>query len=285
MGTAQKLHQLLSSMPTAQRYGVLAKISGLLGTFGDDGCRGSAHISAGLARWMTSAWSGHQEEVSGEEIKPCSAKHLAFEQLQAVDLAFDRALTPGLRDGGLDGGQVRPEPSGETPEGRQGALGGAGQPWIEVGRLALADEGGEVLRERHGLCQRGGLRGQLCQLVAILRRRPLRRAEDQPGGPARREQTSRPLHHCRQRLRAAPLPGGQPLGLAHASDIQGHNPILAPKALATDHTEEMRAIATPTIPPGQEGHFVGIKEATVAAMSRLALRKRRALEGPRFPRI
>ena len=141
--------------------------SWLLATFGDDGCRGSAHISVGLARWMTSAWSGHQEEASGEEIKPSSATHLAFEQLQAVDLAFDRALTPGQRDGGLDGGQARPAPSGETPEGRQGALGGAGQPWIELGRLTPADEGGEVLRERHGLRQRGCLCGQLRQLLVI----------------------------------------------------------------------------------------------------------------------
>ena len=50
---------------------------------------------------------------------------------------------------------VRPEPSGKAPEGREGARGGACQPWFELGRLALADEGGEVLRERHGLRQRG----------------------------------------------------------------------------------------------------------------------------------
>jgi hypothetical protein len=33
---------------------------------------------------------------------------------------FDGALTPGPRDGGLDGGQVRPEAFGEAPEGREG---------------------------------------------------------------------------------------------------------------------------------------------------------------------
>ncbi len=127
---------------------------------------------------MTPAWSGRQEEASGEEIEPCPAEHLALQQLQAVDVPFDGALTPRQRDGGLDGGQVRPEPSGEAPEGRQSALGGTRQPWFELGRLALADEGGEVLRERYGLRQRGRLRSQLRQLLAILCRRPFQRTED-----------------------------------------------------------------------------------------------------------
>jgi hypothetical protein len=76
------------------------------------------------------------------------------------------------------------------------------------------------------------------------------------------------------------LLGGQPLRLAHASDIQGHNTVLAPKTLATDGPEEMRAIPTPIVPPGQEGRFVRIEEAAVAAMPRLALGKCRALKIP-----
>jgi len=66
--------------------------------------------------------------------------------------------------------------------------------------------------------------------------------------------------------------------LAHGSDIQGHNPILASKTLATDGPEEMPAIATAVVPPGQQGRFVGIEEAAAAAMSRLALRECRTLE-------
>jgi hypothetical protein len=97
---------------------------------------------------------------------------LAFQHLQPINLPFDGALTPGQGDGGLDDAVVRTKPSGKTPEGREGALVGTHQPWFELGRLALADEGGEVLRECHGLCQRGRLRGQLCQLLVILCRRP-----------------------------------------------------------------------------------------------------------------
>ena len=68
------------------------------------------------------------------------------------------------------------------------------------------------------------------------------------------------------------------MGLAHTSDIERHNPVLAPKPLAANRPEEMRAIATPTLPSSEEGGFIGIEEAAVAAMSRLALRKCGALE-------
>jgi hypothetical protein len=53
---------------------------------------------------------------------------------------------------------------------------------------------------------------------------------------------------------------------------------LAPKALTTNGTEEMRAIPTPEVPPGQEDGFTRIEETAVAAMPRLALGKCRVLE-------
>jgi hypothetical protein len=222
--------------------------------------------------------SGRQEEASGQQIEPGPAEHLALEQLQAVDLAFDGSLAPGQRDGGLDGGIVRLEPSGETPEGRERTGGCTCQPRLQGAWLTPADEGGKVLREGHRLRQLGRLRSQLRQLMVILYRRPCRRTEDQPGGPARREQAPGRLRHRRQRLGAASLPGGQPLGLAHASDIKSHNPLLAPKPLAADRPEQTPAIATAVVPPGQEGRFVWVEETAATAMSRLALGERRALE-------
>jgi hypothetical protein len=88
-----------------------------------------------------------------------------------IDLAFNRSLTPRQRHRRLDGGHVRPEPCGEAPEGREGARGGACQPRLQLGRLALADEGGKIRRECHRLCQLGRLLGQLRQLMVILLRR------------------------------------------------------------------------------------------------------------------
>ena len=70
------------------------------------------------------------------------------------------------------------------------------------------------------------------------------------------------------------------MGLAHASDIESHNPILALKPLVADRPEEMPAIPTPTIPPSQEGGFVRVEEAAVTTMPRWALGERRALEVP-----
>jgi hypothetical protein len=100
---------------------------------------------------------------------------------------FNRALAPGQCHRGLDGGQVRPEPCGKAPEGREGALGGVHQPWFKVCGLALADEGGEVLRERHRLCQFGRRLGQLVQqmlwaleLVRAVWRRPRYRRTSWP---------------------------------------------------------------------------------------------------------
>jgi hypothetical protein len=59
-------------------------------------------------------------------------------------MPFDRALNPGQRDGGLDGGQVRPESFGEASEGPESALGGTRQPGFKLGWLALADKASEL---------------------------------------------------------------------------------------------------------------------------------------------
>ena len=134
--------------------------------------------------------SGREEEASGQPIARGSTTHLARAHLEAVDVPFDRPLTPGQRDGGLDGSIVRAEASSKTPEGREGACGRACQPWCKVRGLALTDEGGEVLCQCYRLCELGRLLGQLRQLVAILSRRPFRRACDR-----------------RQRLCAASLSG------------------------------------------------------------------------------
>jgi hypothetical protein len=129
---------------------------------------------------MTRAWSCRQEEAAGKEIHMCTAKHLALQHLQTIDLAFNRSLAPRQRHRRLDGGYVCVEPFGKAPEGREGARGGAYQPWFELGRLTLADQAGKVLRQRHGLCEHQRRLGELRQLLVVLRRAPVWRAEGQP---------------------------------------------------------------------------------------------------------
>jgi hypothetical protein len=108
-------------------------------------------VGASLESWIAGTLSGRQEEAAGQQIELGAAKHLAFQHLQPIDVPFDRALAPGQRDRRLDSRDVRPEPSGETPEGRKATGGGARQPRLEFGRLTLADEAREVPRERHRL--------------------------------------------------------------------------------------------------------------------------------------
>jgi hypothetical protein len=115
---------------------------------------------------MLRPWSCRQKEAAGQPIEPCPAKHLTLQHLQAMDLAFDRSLAPWQRDRRLASSDGRLEPSGEAPEGWEGARGGARQPRFKMCGLTLADQAGEVLCERHRLCQLGRLLGQLCQLVA-----------------------------------------------------------------------------------------------------------------------
>lgn len=141
--------------------------------------RNPCHIP--LNQSISKRCSGREEEASGRQIELGSTKHLALEHLEAVDVPFDRPRTPGQRDGGMDGSIVRAEASGKTPDGREGAGGRACHPWCKVRGLALADEGGEVLRECHRLRQARCLLGQLCQRVVLLRCRPFRWAEDQLG--------------------------------------------------------------------------------------------------------
>src|SRR5918997_4647621 len=102
---------------------------------------------------MTNTESGYQEKTSGQQIERGAAEHLALEHLQTINLPFDGALTPGQGDGGLNGAVVRTQSFRKAPEGRQGARGGTAQPGVELGRLALPDQAGEVLRQRDGLRQ------------------------------------------------------------------------------------------------------------------------------------
>jgi hypothetical protein len=54
----------------------------------------------------------------------CPAKHLARAHLQAIDVPFDRSLTPWQRHGRLDGGSLLAEPFGKAREWREGARDG-----------------------------------------------------------------------------------------------------------------------------------------------------------------
>jgi hypothetical protein len=47
-----------------------------------------------LNQSMSRRWSGREEEASGQQVEAGPAEHLALQHLQAVDVPFDRSLTP-----------------------------------------------------------------------------------------------------------------------------------------------------------------------------------------------
>src|SRR4029434_985425 len=86
-----------------------------------------------------------QEKALLEQIKFGTAKHLAFEHLQAVNLALYRAVTPGQGDPGFDGLIVITDPLRKPLQGCEGTIRRPGQPGIQLLRPALAHELGKVL--------------------------------------------------------------------------------------------------------------------------------------------
>src|SRR5262245_14153235 len=90
---------------------------------------------------MVLAMSWGQHEAAAQEIEARPARYLALEQVEAVDVAFDRARAPGECHSGFDGGIVLVELLGQSLEGLQGTLGGALQPGIERLRLPLPKRG------------------------------------------------------------------------------------------------------------------------------------------------
>ena len=119
---------------------------------------------------------------------------LAFEELQAGDLAFHRAMAPGQGESRGDRGQVLLQLAGEA--GHRIAVGGRRDPSLQVTAPALPDHGEKGLGQP--LCLRD-MGVHLTELVqrGLRLRGPL-------GHPAD--------HHKRHR------PSGRPLGAGFVSD-------------------------------------------------------------------
>ena len=84
--------------------------------------------------------AGGQHKAVAEEVEARSAKHLALQHFEAVDMPLDGARTPGQRHPGFDRLVVLIEPGREASHGVHSTRSGALQPGIEALRLPLADE-------------------------------------------------------------------------------------------------------------------------------------------------
>ena len=62
--------------------------------------------------------SRHAEEPPAQQVELGAPAHLALEHLQAVDVAFGRAMAPGQPEAGFHGLVVRAEACGKAPPRR-----------------------------------------------------------------------------------------------------------------------------------------------------------------------
>src|SRR5215471_7843451 len=91
--------------------------------------------------------SRREQEPLAQQVELGAPKHRALQHLQAVDLAFDRAITPGQHQAGFHGFIVRAQPYGKALHRRYPARDGPRQPVIKTVGLTLAHDRTKVLRE------------------------------------------------------------------------------------------------------------------------------------------
>ena len=127
------------------------------------------------------------QKAATQEIEVGAAKHLALEQFEAIDVAFDGAVTPGHGHPSFDSGIVVAQPLRKTLQGRPHTGRGASQPAIEALRLAGPHELRKVPGQRDRFSELRLLRGQQGQLLFLVRSPGLRPPEHEPGGSSRRE--------------------------------------------------------------------------------------------------
>src|SRR5215510_3701639 len=176
------------------------------------------------------------------------AKHVALEHFEAVDMAFNRAVTPRHGHSSFDGGIVVAQPVRKTLQSRHRTGRGAGEPAIEALRLA----GPHELRKVPGQCDRLSklrlLRGQQGQLLFLVRSPGLRPPEHEPGGSPRREVPVLRFCHARQRVLWRPLAGFESLRLPETLGIAGHSRIAPLVALLLEAMKDLEGVMAPTIP-------------------------------------
>jgi hypothetical protein len=125
-----------------------------------------------------------QEKTPLEQIKAGAAEHLALEHFQTIDVTLDRAGTPREGHAGFDRVVVVAQPFRKALQGHARVLRRPCQPRIQMVRLSLAHELGEILGSDNGGGPLGMLGFQLGELGGLVFVLPLWAPQDQPGRPA-----------------------------------------------------------------------------------------------------
>jgi hypothetical protein len=89
--------------------------------------------------------SGRHEDSFAEQVDVGAAEHLAFEHLDAVDVAFDRAGVPGQGESGCDGVLVVLDAFDERAQAGQFGGRGLGEPVGQAFAVSAGHHDGEVV--------------------------------------------------------------------------------------------------------------------------------------------
>ena len=161
----------------------------------------------------------------------------------------------------------------------------AAEPAIQALGMPRAHELRKVPGQRDRLSELRLLRGQLGQLLFLVRSPGLRPPEHEPGGSPRGEVAVLGFRDDGQRVRRrGRLAGCQPLRLPEPLGIARHGGIAAPVALLLEETKHLSGVMTPLVPVLEQEVFVGVQDAVPAPFIG-PLRKGRAPEIPKHGRF
>ena len=193
-------------------------------------------------------------------------------------MPFYRASAPGDGPPSFDGRIVCRQSEGEASQRVQRTGGRTLQPGIELRRLPLAHQRGEVLRQVDGLGDLGMLRLELGEMLRLglpsLRGTP----PHQPGPPTGRQRGAHGFGHAWEGPPRAALARGEPLGLAYAARRGRDEGIAAGVATLLQGATQAYGGLAAGIPAFEELRFIGVAHTVPAVTALFARGKRGPLE-------
>src|SRR5215471_470922 len=142
-----------------------------------------------------------QQHAFAKEVEGAAAIHLAFDQFEPVDVAFDRTRTPMHSEAGVHRLPITVKVAAEAAKLRRTGALNIGDPVLEVGSTSLADQDHKTLRQAPAGSQFAAAATQISQERAFcaIELRPAAQQE-----PAQRLRTGQDASNGWWRLRLAP---------------------------------------------------------------------------------
>lgn len=130
-------------------------------------------------------WSRSVKHPDSQQVKLGAPKHLALEELQAIDMTFHWTGTPIERCPSFNGSRISAEACGQAAKGYQRAPGRSLHPRFQLLWLTVPQQLGKRERQRDGVRKGGVSLAQLAEERSITLSHVLWVPQDEPGRLAR----------------------------------------------------------------------------------------------------